>query len=165
MIHDPSKGSIEVPVDAIAPAPDQPRSPLAPAERLIPQREVVRAFEHLPAAPQPRLLAAARREGRPITQRRLQEALAEPGEERSREEPAPPPERGRPAAPVRPAAPSAVSPSRRQARAAGTDLLVVPLTFTQVKDLLRFLGARPHTTPAAAIDQLVKLVGGMAGCP
>jgi len=126
--------------------------------------EVVRAFEQLPADTQTRLPAAARREGRPITQRRLQEALAEPAEQASDNEPAPPSERGRSAAPVRPAAPSAVSPARRQARAAGTDLLAVPLTFTQLKDLLRFLGARPHATPAAAIDQLVKLVGGMAGC-
>jgi len=124
-------------------------------ERLMTQLEVVRAFEQLPAEVQRRAVEAARREGRPITQRRLQEALAAPAGDALGGQPEP--------APERPLAAARAPIRARRIRVPGSELLAVPLTFAQLKDLLTFLGARPLSTPAAAIDQLKKLVAGMAG--
>jgi ParB/RepB/Spo0J family partition protein len=128
-------------------------------ERLLTRLEWVTAFEQLPEEVQRRVVETARREGRPITQRRLQEALAAPAGEAPGAQPEPAPER--PLAAARPAAPAPVR--ARRIRVPGSELLAVPLTFAQLKDLLTFLGARPLSTPAAAIDQLKKLVAGMAG--
>lgn len=129
-------------------------------ERLINQLDVVRAFEQLPAEAQRRVVDAARREGRPITPRRLQEALAGPAEGQAMHEADSPPERACPAAP---AGSTASGRASHRKRAAGPDPLTVPLTFAELRNLLRFLGARPLSTPAAAIGQLQKLVAAMAG--
>jgi len=59
MTHDPSKGAIEVPVGAIAPDPDQPRSSIAP-EELADLAESIRAnrvIQPIVVTPHPRAKA------------------------------------------------------------------------------------------------------------
>jgi ParB family chromosome partitioning protein len=134
-------------------------------EGLVSGIEAARSFAQLPAAAQHRLLEAARQEGRPITIWRLQAALAAP--EAGRSDPRPeeePSKREVAAVRIRPLATAGRRGGRRGARAAaGAEMVVVNLSFAQLKDLLRFLGARPLASPPAAVEQLRHLVAAKGG--
>jgi ParB family chromosome partitioning protein len=132
-------------------------------ERLVSHIEVARSFEKLPAATQLRLLEAARREGRPITRWRLQEAVAEtaaePGEPR-REAPR---EREAPPAVARRQEATAAVGRRAPPRPPRGDMVDIRLSLAQLQDLLRFLGAHPLASPRAAVEQLLGLIAAMGG--
>ena len=129
-------------------------------EKLINTAHTARVFTQLSAPAQLRLLQAARRTGQAITDWRLQAALEREAQER---EGAPDADgedaedAGDAEAPDDPP-PASLAGSRTSATERDAETVTITLTFAQIKDLLRFLGARPLPTAKAAADQLVKIL-------
>ena len=125
-------------------------------DNLLSNTNTVRIFERLSPETQMRLLQAARRTGESITPWRLQAAL-------EREDPTAQdaadggPEDAEAEDPEAPSEPDEDHPVERS-----NETVTIELTYAQLRDLLRFLGARPLSNPKAAADQLVKLLAASA---
>jgi ParB/RepB/Spo0J family partition protein len=155
-------------------------------ERLLNDLRATRHFEQLEPCAQLRLLETARRNGRPITHWRLQEArgqgeTAEPEEPALEERPsravvslcraAAPAARSAPIAPT-PPAPTAIPAPRADALSPGGCItrtgasdersIHIPFTHAMLSTNLRFLGAKPLPTLRGAAAQLCELLAAAA---
>jgi len=150
-------------------------------EGLLNHVQAARLFEDLAPAAQGRLLEAARRNGRPITHWRLQEArgqgeTAEPEEPALEERPsragvslcraATPAARSAPIPPAATPAPLAVvlSPGGCITRTGASNerSIHIPFTHAMLSTNLRFLGAKPLPTLRGAAAQLCELLAAAA---
>jgi len=148
-------------------------------EGLLNHVQAARLFEDLAPAAQGRLLEAARRNGRPITHWRLQEARevpAQPDEPAVEEKPsravvsprraAAPAARSAPIPPATTPAPLAVvlSPGGCITRTGASNerSIHIPFTHAMLSTNLRFLGAKPLPTLRGAAAQLCDLLAAAA---
>jgi ParB family transcriptional regulator, chromosome partitioning protein len=133
-------------------------------ERLLNHVRAAQLFERLPAEVQESLLAAARRNGRPITVWRLQAALTSaPAEERPEAAPPAPPAACAPAlAPGSQGPPATAASPRAEARGLAREprreTIAIRFTYPMLRENLRYIGAKARPTLEAAAAQLLKLL-------